>query len=348
MMKSMAGTNDFKPFAVDPQANLVSQEVWDGAALRPMGNVQGSIANSALVNKALRQGTTAAALLGGLIASHDLDARDDADLEALLENLNTALGKLVQTTGGVAPTGGATGQVLTKTGDEDYALGWAEAQTGLPQGGGTGQILTKKSDADYDVGWSGQGNTLNVIQKDVVNLGNTVGEILMALEALELYPEYQNMLIEDFKERITLDQFNASVLQATAGAAFLVVSPVSGIIPNTRYHISDSLNEEDVMITGVNNTNGNYRLALAAPLIHTYQTPGAVLTRMDAHVQDGQVVGPSRDSAITWSPGITWTGTTADTPYEVVPVVNVGNTQSYVVNGDIAIGENGLVTLEVS
>jgi hypothetical protein len=345
----MAGINDFKPFATDPQANLVSQEAWDGAALRPMGNVQGSIANSALVNKALRQGTTAAALLGELIASHDLDAQDNADLEALLENLNAALGQVVQSTGGVAPAGGANGQVLTKTSDEDYAFGWASAtQAVLPAGGGTGQILTKKSDADYDVAWSGQGKALDVIQKDIVNLGNTVGEILMALETLSLYPEYQNLMIEDFKERITLDQFNAPVLQATAGTAFLVVSPTSGIIPNTHYRLSDSLNGEDVMVTGVNNTNGHYRLALAAPLIHTYQTPGAVLTRMDAQVRDGQVAGPSRDSMITWSPGITWTGTTADTPYDVEPIVTVGNTQNYVIDGDIAIGENGLVTLEVS
>ena len=344
----MAGTNDFKPFAVDPQANLVSQEVWDGAALRPMGNVQDSIANSALVNKALRQGTTAAALLGELIASHDLDAQDNADLEALLGNLNAALSKVIQATGGVAPAGGTAGQVLTKTSDENYALGWANSQTGIPAGGGAGQFLTKKSDANYDVGWSGQGKTLDVIQKDIVNLANTAAEILMALETLELYPDYQNLLIEDFRERITLDRFSASVLQATSGTTFLVVSPISGIIPNTHYHLSDSLNEEAVMITGVNNTTGNCRLTLAAPLIHTYQTPGAVLTRMDAQIQDGQVVGPSRDSAVTWSPSITWMGTTADTAYDVEPVVTVGNTQNYVIDGDITIGANGLVTLEVN
>jgi hypothetical protein len=344
----MAGTNDFKPFATDPQASLVSQEVWDGTTLRPMGNVQGSIANSALVNKALRQGTTAAALLGELIASHDLDARDNADLTALLENLNTALSKVVQTTGGVAPAGGTAGQVLTKTGDEDYALSWVDTQTGIPAGGGSGQMLIKKSDADYDVGWSGRDGALAVIQKDLVNLGNTVGEILLALETLSLYPESQNMLIEDFKERITLDLFSAPVLQATAETAFLVVSPAAGIVPNTHYHISDSLNEEDVLVTGVNNTNGNYRLTLAAPLTRTYQTPGSALTRMDAKLQDGMVIGPSRDSILTWNPNATWAGTTADTAYAVVPAVDVGNTQNYVINGDIAIGYDGLVTLGVN
>jgi hypothetical protein len=189
---------------------------------------------------------------------------------------------------------------------------------------------------------------LDVIQKDVVNLGNTVGEILMALETLSLYPEYQNLLIEDFKERITLDPFQASVLQATAGTTFLIVSPTLGIVPNTHYHLSDNVNEEDVMVSGVNNTNGNYRLALASPLIHTYRTPGAVLTRMNAHIQDGRALGSARDSAVTWSPNMTWTGTVANTLYTVVPVITVGNTQNYSINGDIAIEENGLVTLGVN
>lgn len=50
------------------------------------------------------------------------------------------------------PAGGATGQVLTKTGAASYAIGWA-ASHGLPSGGSSGQILAKSSNTDYEVGW---------------------------------------------------------------------------------------------------------------------------------------------------------------------------------------------------
>lgn len=55
------------------------------------------------------------------------------------------------------PAGGTKGQVLTKSGPENYDLEWkdqeAEAANGIPGGGTTGQILAKKSNADYDAEW---------------------------------------------------------------------------------------------------------------------------------------------------------------------------------------------------
>ncbi|MDR1979787.1 MAG: hypothetical protein LBQ42_13710 [Synergistaceae bacterium] len=344
----MPGTNDFKPFAVDPQAHLVSQDVWAGPTLRPQGHIQGSIANSALANKALRQATTMAAVLGELIASQQGDAIDNGDLATLLLQLQTSLARIISLTGGL-PQGGMIGQIPVKVGPDDFDVAWQDTSRSSPPSGGlTGQVLAKASMADYDYIWqSAGGSDIDVIQKDIVSLYETVGNIIMSLEALELYPDYSNMLVEDFKDRITLDRFSASVSQATSGTTFLVISPTAGIIPNTNYHISDNLNEEDVIIIGINNTNGNYRLALAAPLIHSYQTPGALLTRMDAQVQDGQVAGPSRDMTATWNPSITWRGTIADAAYDVAPVVTVDNTQNYSTVGDIAIGANGLVTLGV-
>jgi hypothetical protein len=56
------------------------------------------------------------------------------------------------------PAGGTTGQVLTKSSNDDYALTWATpsggAEYGLPSGGTLGQMLVKASSSDYDVTWA--------------------------------------------------------------------------------------------------------------------------------------------------------------------------------------------------
>lgn len=61
--------------------------------------------------------------------------------------------------GGSLPTGGTTGQVLTKNSNADGDAGWVD-QTGgsdeLPTGGATGQVLAKASGTDGDVEWVDQ------------------------------------------------------------------------------------------------------------------------------------------------------------------------------------------------
>jgi len=52
------------------------------------------------------------------------------------------------------PTGGITGQVLTKNTNIDGDVIWSDPVSGIPEGGLTGQILSKNSDANNDVGWS--------------------------------------------------------------------------------------------------------------------------------------------------------------------------------------------------
>lgn len=51
------------------------------------------------------------------------------------------------------PSGGNIGQVLTKSEEEDYGVGWTDVPT-LPAGGTPGQILSKFSSMDYDAIWT--------------------------------------------------------------------------------------------------------------------------------------------------------------------------------------------------
>jgi hypothetical protein len=52
------------------------------------------------------------------------------------------------------PLGGLTGEVLTKTSNDDNDVEWSTAAGGsLPAGGADGDVLTKQSAADGDADW---------------------------------------------------------------------------------------------------------------------------------------------------------------------------------------------------
>lgn len=86
----MAGTNDFKAFATDANANVTSQEEWETLTALKKGFSSGK-ASSAQVCKALRQTSTMAAVLGQFIANAELDALDDGDVDGLVAKLATAI-----------------------------------------------------------------------------------------------------------------------------------------------------------------------------------------------------------------------------------------------------------------
>lgn len=83
-------TNNFKAFALDPNANVMSQTDWEALPALLSGFTAGKAA-SAQVNKALRQSTTIAALVGQFIAVSGSDALDNADINGLVTKFTNAL-----------------------------------------------------------------------------------------------------------------------------------------------------------------------------------------------------------------------------------------------------------------
>ncbi|HAV9951288.1 hypothetical protein LUS38_17495 [Escherichia coli] len=86
----MANKNDFKAFALDPNANVMSQADWEGLPALLAGFSSGK-ASSAQVNKAIRQTTTIAALVGQFIANSGIDALDNGDVAGLVTKFTNAL-----------------------------------------------------------------------------------------------------------------------------------------------------------------------------------------------------------------------------------------------------------------
>ena len=86
-------TNNFKPFALDPNANVMSQADWEALPALLSGFMAGK-ASSAQVNKAIRQASFIAAALAQYTANKSgLDVLDDGDLNGFISKMGTAFGK---------------------------------------------------------------------------------------------------------------------------------------------------------------------------------------------------------------------------------------------------------------
>lgn len=83
-------TNNFKPFATAANANVTAQADWESLPALLSGFTAGK-ASSAQVNKAIRQATTIAALVGQFIANSGVDALDNADVNGLVTKFTNAL-----------------------------------------------------------------------------------------------------------------------------------------------------------------------------------------------------------------------------------------------------------------
>src|ERR1019366_3030655 len=92
------------------------QVAWSSDTIRLTG-LQSGIVSSAALNKALRQATSMAAMIGQYINTYgSVDALDNANITALVSNFNTAVGgSIVGTIKSGADTGAANAYVVTTT-----------------------------------------------------------------------------------------------------------------------------------------------------------------------------------------------------------------------------------------
>ncbi|WP_257625859.1 hypothetical protein [Enterobacter roggenkampii] len=86
-------TNNFKAFALDPNANVTSQADWEALPALLSGFTSGK-ASSAQVNKAIRQASFIAAALAQYTANKSgQDVLDNGDLNGFIAKMTTAFGK---------------------------------------------------------------------------------------------------------------------------------------------------------------------------------------------------------------------------------------------------------------
>jgi hypothetical protein len=172
---------------------------------------------------------------------------------------------------------------------------------------------------------------------------DNIGEIILVLDAQNIYPGYSHMLLENFNPPDQIDTYTCNVLSVVAGDDSLDCSPVAGMIPGSVYTITDGINFEIVQVKSVSIENGIQRVILEEPITKTYRLAYCHLYRTSALIQDGKVYGPSISKTHTWAISGVWQGQNANEEFDIPLAVSVGG--EYQASGDIAITPDGLLTL---
>ncbi|MCK2289810.1 hypothetical protein MZD69_00515 [Escherichia coli] len=139
--------NDFKAFATDRNANVISQEEWEALPALLSGFTAGK-ASSAQVNKVIRQASFIAAALAQFVSDKtQRDVLDNGDLPGFVELLGS--GFAVEYLSRKNPFGDIKSDGTVQTALENLGLGTAATSN---IGTGTGQVPDMSS---FTTGYSG-------------------------------------------------------------------------------------------------------------------------------------------------------------------------------------------------
>lgn len=145
----MPGSNDYLPFGTGSGANVMTQATYAALAARGAGFSSGT-AISLQLNKAWRQSSVMAAVMGQIIANSGANAVDDGNVTVLVAqflaalqtelSIQTPIGSIVTWPAGTPPAGWleCDGSARSRTG----ATGGIFTIIGTTYGGGLGDGLT--------------------------------------------------------------------------------------------------------------------------------------------------------------------------------------------------------------
>lgn len=129
----MAGTNEFLPTAVGDGSYVSSSASWQASARRLTG-FQSGIVPGPDFNKAFRQPSVIASMIGSFIATYNLDARDDGDLAALLTNFQAAFAVAARAAAGTPEVGIVHYGAATGAANAYSVASLTPAVSALPEG----------------------------------------------------------------------------------------------------------------------------------------------------------------------------------------------------------------------
>ncbi|EHY4548016.1 phage tail protein [Escherichia coli] len=202
--------NDFKAFATDRNANVMSQEEWEALPALLSGFTAGK-ASSAQVNKVIRQASFIAAALAQFVSDKtQRDVLDNGDLPGFVELLGS--GFAVEYLSRKNPFGDIKSDGTVQTALENLGLGEA-AKLGSPDFSFSGSTFIAKFP-----GKSGGSNRTIVIQGTQVTIPQaTSGNIsTMSVNWPTPFPTYCQFTIVS----------PAGTTHAPAGVPFFGVAPV--------------------------------------------------------------------------------------------------------------------------
>lgn len=186
---------------------------------------------------------------------------------------------------------------------------------------------------------------INSLISRIERLEDNVGEILLTQEMQGIAPDATHYIIEDFKDINQIDLFECNITSIIAGDDSIDCNPIDGLLPLSYYTITDGIHSENVQIKSINIENGIQRIILMEPIKFTYNLDNCQLFRTSANISGQTAIGPSARKSENWTPNYTWQGQGAKSSFTVAPDISTGNINAFAISGDIAITNDGFITL---
>lgn len=173
-----------------------------------------------------------------------------------------------------------------------------------------------------------------------------VGNIALKLSEENIYPDYNTLVVEDFKDGETeTDRTVAAVTNLAAGDNVADVSDVSQLRAGCSYTLADDELSEEVKIKSIIKTDKTNRVVFEQNTQNMY---GGLpkLYRSTAIVRNDHVEGTGADKIFSLSTDEVWHGIHGSTENAVPFSTTIQNKDAFSVEGDIKFTENGEITLE--
>ena len=162
-------------------------------------------------------------------------------------------------------------------------------------------------------------------------------EELIARAKAELGLEANMLIVEDFKNPDTVDNFKIRVTSSAENGLLLGVETVDGLKTGTEYLISDGVNQELVKVISVLYNISGLHLRLSERLSYAYDWGSTYLFRT--------AYSGAERAALTWTPYGGFAGTSANITRTVTLLTSVDKADDFDIIGDGYLTEDGFFTL---
>lgn len=170
-----------------------------------------------------------------------------------------------------------------------------------------------------------------------------LSNISLALEDMNIFPDYNNLLVENFTEG--LDDVDMTIIVVTSVAAAdnsLDVNDLTSIKVGNIYALTDGNKQEYVQVKAIIKNGSTKRVVLEEPLQNEYNPNSAALYRTTAAISEQSAIGTGTNQSYAWLPTTIWKGANAST--EIILPIS-GDKDDFFIDGDIGFTADGAVTL---
>lgn len=176
-------------------------------------------------------------------------------------------------------------------------------------------------------------------------LEDEISNLELAQEDANIFPDYNNLLVENFKSTADIDQTAVLVTSSAAGDDSLNVASLSSLRAGAIYMLTDGTLSEYVTVKGLVKNGTTYRVVLTAVIKNVYKDSTAYLYRTTSKVSNGKATGSGVTSSVSYAPTLVWSGEGTSTPVSTKLNTTTDNAASFTSDSGVVYTSDGLVTI---